>query len=106
VLDAEVDSLGQDVASDSLVHNNTDGVLGDVVDSSSLSVVAFVWHTLLDGTITLDVNDVASFVHVHVGSKTWHTLVPELLREHVPGTPALSMGVRHFGGSVLSLLKF
>merc|ERR1739845_274219 len=74
VLDSEVDSLGQDIASHSLV---------DVVDSASLTVVDLVWHTLLDGTVALDVNDVASSVDVHVGGEAWHTLVSECLGEHV-----------------------
>jgi len=98
VLNAEVDSLGQDVASDSLVHDDTDGVLGDVVNSASLTVVALVWHTLLDGTITLDVYDIASLVDVHVGSQTWHTLVSEFLGKHVTRTASFTVCVRHPGG--------
>jgi len=95
VLDSKVDSLWQDIASHSLVDDHTDGVLGDVVDSTSLTVVDLVWHALLDGTVALDVNDVASSVDVHVGGKAWHTLVSEGLGEHVTGTPSLTMSVRH-----------
>lgn len=102
MLDSKVDSLGDDVSSNSLVYDDTDGVLGDVVNSTSFTVVDFVWHTLLDGTITFDVNDVASFVDMHVGGEAWHTLVPELLGEHVSGTPSFTMSVRH----VRRLLSF
>merc|ERR1712187_111093 len=66
VIDSQVDSLGDDVTSNSLVHNNTDGVGRDVVDSTGFTVVDFVGHTSLDGTVTFDVDDVSSFVDVHV----------------------------------------
>lgn len=102
VLNSEVDSLGQDVSSDSLVDNDTDGVLGDVVDSTGFTVVDLMWHTLLDGTVTFDIDDVASFVDVHVGSETWHTLASEFLGEHVTGSPSFTMGVGHLRWRLLS----
>merc|ERR1712187_797408 len=46
VLDSEVDPLGDDITSDSFVDDDTNGVLGDVVNSTSFTVVNFVWHTL------------------------------------------------------------
>ena len=52
-------------------------------------------HTLLDGTITFDVDDVASFVDVHVGGQAWHTLVPKSFREHVSGSSSFTVSVRH-----------
>lgn len=102
VLNSEVDSLGQDVSSDSLVDDDTDGVLGDVVDSTGFTVVDLMWHTLLDGTVTFDIDDVASFVDVHVGGETWHTLASELLGEHVTGSPSFTMGVGHLRWRLLS----
>merc|ERR1712117_45849 len=95
VLNSEVDSLGNDVSSDSFVDDDTDGVLGDVVNSTGLTVVDFVWHTLLDGTVAFDVDDVASFVDVHVGGEAWHALVSEGLGEHVSGTPSFTVSVGH-----------
>merc|ERR1719219_28191 len=108
VFNSEVDSLGNDVSSASFVYDDPDGVLGDVVYSTSFTVVDFVWHTLLDGTITFDVDDVASFVDVHVGGQAWHTLVSELLGEHVSGTPSFTMSVGHLRmlGGLLSFCKF
>lgn len=53
VLDAHVDALGQDRAADALVHDHTEGVLGDVVHATGLAVVRLVGHALVDGTVTL-----------------------------------------------------
>ena len=52
VLHTDVHSLGEDLATDTFVDNNTDGSLGHVEDTSSLTVVGLVWHTLLEGTAT------------------------------------------------------
>ena len=55
-----MDSLLHDPSSHTLVDLNTDGALGDVPDTASLSVVVLVGHTLVDGAIGLDINDVAN----------------------------------------------
>ena len=56
VFNSDVNSLGHNSTSNALVDNNTDGVLGHIEDLSSLSMVEFVGHTLLDGTISDDIN--------------------------------------------------
>ena len=38
---------------DSFVHDNTNSVFGDIEHTSSSSVIALVWHSLLYGPITL-----------------------------------------------------
>ena len=50
VLNADADPLGENVSTDTLVHDNSDGTLGDVEDTTSLSVVSLMGHTLLEGT--------------------------------------------------------
>ena len=42
-----------------LVDDDTDGTAGNVENAASGTVVNLVWHTLLDGTITLDVDDIS-----------------------------------------------
>ena len=42
-----------------LVDDDTDGSLGNVENTSSGTVVALVWHTLLESTITLDIDDIS-----------------------------------------------
>merc|ERR1711978_540948 len=66
VVDSQIDSLGDNVTSNSFVDDNTNGVWRDVVHSTGLTVVDLVRHTSSDGTVTFDVDDVTSFVDVHV----------------------------------------
>lgn len=49
---------------DTLVHDNTDGALGDVVHDASLAVVELVGHTLVDGAVGLHIHNVTSLVHL------------------------------------------
>ena len=42
-----------------LVDDDTDSTAGYVENAASGTVVDLVWHTLLDGTITLDVDDIS-----------------------------------------------
>lgn len=49
-----------------LVDDDTDGRLGNVVNNAGLSVVDLVWHTLLDGTVGDDVNDISDPVSIKI----------------------------------------
>lgn len=85
VLNTDVDTLLEVPSSNDLVDDNTDGGLGDVVDDTGLSVVDLVWHTLLDGTVGLDVDDVTNTVLCEVGRHVDHTLLPEVPGEGISG---------------------
>ena len=65
VLDSDVDSLGDDLASDLLVNDDTNGMLGNIKNSSSLSVIEFVGHALVNTTVGNDIN----VITLLVGSK-------------------------------------
>ena len=43
----------------SLVDDDADGSLGNIENTASSTVVDLVWHTLLESTITLDIDDVS-----------------------------------------------
>jgi hypothetical protein len=102
VFDSQVDSFWVDISSNSLVDDNTDGVGSDVKDSTSFSVVRFVGHTLLDGTISFDIDDVTTFVDLHVGGHVDDSMLSERFGEHVTGSPSFTVSVSHvlwlFGG--------
>lgn len=55
MLNADVDPLWDYSAADAFVHNNAESVRRDIVYATSLSMVYFVWHALLDGSIALKV---------------------------------------------------
>ena len=62
VLDSHVDSLGDNSSIDGLVDNDTDGMSSNIEDSTSLTMVELVRHTLVDGTIGNDINVVTHLV--------------------------------------------
>lgn len=58
VFDSDVDSLLEISVSNLLVDDDTDGGLRNVVDYTGLAVVDLEWHTLLNGTIDSDIDDI------------------------------------------------
>jgi len=96
VLDAAVDTLAELSGSDDLGHLNTDGVLGDVENDTSASVVEVVGHTLVLGRINLDIDVVATLEGREIAGHASHTTRAVGLSEFVPGAGAETEGVRHF----------
>merc|ERR1712062_234852 len=66
VLDAQVHLLGDNAVANTLVHNHSNSMLCDIEDTPSLAMVELERHTLLDGTIGLDVNNITTFENFHV----------------------------------------
>lgn len=66
VLDADIDPFFHNTPINELVDNNTNGSLGDVEHDTSTSLVEFVRHTLVNGSVNLDVDIVANLVQLHV----------------------------------------
>ena len=93
MLNAEVDTLLEVSVTNNLLHNNTNGGLGDVVDNTGLTVVELVGHTLLDRTVGLDVNDVTDLVDLQVGGKGNGTMLLEVTRESVTSTRSVTAAV-------------
>merc|ERR1719461_1902548 len=67
VLNTNVDPLGEDLSAHALVDDDTEGVLGDVEHAAGLAVVGLVGHALLEGAVTLNVNNVSHLVCGQVG---------------------------------------
>ena len=65
MLDSDVDSLGDDSSSNLFVDDDSNGMLGNIKYSSSLSVVELVWHTLVDATVGNDINVITFSVGLH-----------------------------------------
>ena len=62
MLDSDVDSLWDDSSVDVLVHDNTDCVGCDVENLTGLSMVEFMGHALVDGTVGDDIDVVTDLV--------------------------------------------
>lgn len=59
--------LRKNLSSDLLVHNDANSMLSYIEDSTSLTMVVLKGHALLEGSITLDINDVSFPVHLKEG---------------------------------------
>lgn len=90
VLNSEVDTLLNVSVTNHLVDDDTDGGSGNVVDDTGLTVVVLVWHTLLDGTVGLDVNDVTNLVDLQVGREWDGTSLLEVTLESVTSTRSVT----------------
>ena len=96
VFDANMDALGDDAVSNALVHNDTDGVSGHVEDLAGLSVIEFVGHTSLDGTISDDIDEVSFAVGNEVLAEGRHTVLSECLAEKISRASSKTETVGHF----------
>lgn len=67
------------------VDFDANGALSDVPDTTGATVVEFVRHTLVDGTIHLYVDIVADVVDTQVGSEGNGAALPEAAREEISG---------------------
>jgi hypothetical protein len=92
MLNAHVKALVDDAALDLLVHKNANSGLGDVPHTASTAVIVPVRHTLVDGTVDLDVNEVTNLVLSQVSLHGRKTMVAEPLREHVTRITAHAPG--------------
>ena len=95
VLHTNVNSLLDDAVSHLLVHLHTHRGLGDVEHDSSASVVSLEGHTLVDGSVGLNVNVVSILVTTHVSGERNHSVLAEISLEHMTSTGTISVSVRH-----------
>jgi len=96
VLYTEIDALLQITVSDSLFDDYSDGSWGDVVYYSCSSMVVFVGHTLLLGSVRFNIYNVTNTVRDDVGGHLDGAMVLERPRKHMARTRAVSVRVRHF----------
>merc|ERR1712203_1034865 len=50
-----------------LVDDDTKGMFRNVENTSSLAMIGLVGHTLLEGSVTLNIDDITDFVDLQVG---------------------------------------
>ena len=82
--------LGQNFASELFVNNDADSMLRNIEDTSSFTVVKLVWHALLEGTISLDINDIALLVNFQEGRERLDSVLSEVLLEQMTGSTPVS----------------
>merc|ERR1719192_506782 len=67
MFDTDANPLSKNLATYTLIHNNSNGTLGDIENTTSLSVIGFVGHTLLEGSTTFNVNNISNLVGLQIG---------------------------------------
>lgn len=88
-----VKSLFNVSVTNDLVDDNTNSGFSDVVNNTSLTVVEFEWHTIVDSTVDLDVNNVTNLVGLQVGRHGWSTMLLEVTTECVTSSRSQTMTV-------------
>merc|ERR1712180_423178 len=84
MFNSEVDSLWDDSISKLLIDNNSNSSSGYIEDSSSFAVIVFVRHSFVNGSISLDINNITNLVGLQIGRQMFDPSFSELLREKIP----------------------
>ena len=95
MLDTNINLLLEDGATDLLVDDNSDGVLGHVVDASGLSVVELVRHGLVNTRVSHNVHVVSHLVVNHDLRERNGSGSAELLLEEISSSSLITFAVRH-----------
>ena len=96
VLCPHIDPLWSDVVVNPSVDKETDGSWADVPDNTSAAVVESVWHTLVDGTVDMNINDVTDAVGTEFKGWSWHSVLLVLPGEEIACAPAETGGMTHW----------
>ena len=96
MLHSDVKPLGYDSVSNLFVDDNSEGSGVNVKDSAGSSVIVFVRHGLVNGTIDNDVNDITDLVSGEILGHTNSTVASEPLLEFMSGSSFISVTMSHW----------
>ena len=92
-----VDSLGKNLVLNLFVYNGANSLLGNIIDSSSVAMVTFVGHSLLNSVHPLDIYNVTFLVDSRVCCQRNNSMFSKRPREHVGRVSPFSLHIGHFG---------
>jgi len=95
VLNADVNSLGDDAVSDLLINNNSNGPGVNIEDSAGPTVIVFVGHTFVDGSIYYDINYISNFIGSESLGNMYSSVLLEPFFEFVSSSAFVSVAVGH-----------
>lgn len=98
MLDPDVDSLGDDSVPDLFVddHSHCSGVY--IENCSCPSVVVFVWHSLVDGSVHCNVNNISDLESGQGFRDVDGAVLAEPFFEFIPSFTLETVAVGHFLG--------
>lgn len=100
VLNTKVDTLFDLAVTHGLVDQNLDSTGLNTEDNTSSAMVVLVRHTLLDSTVSLDVDNVPDTVGAQVCAQSDGTMLTEATLEEIPRASTITKAVRHLQGRV------
>jgi len=95
VLNANVNAFLDDTSADLLINNDTNSAWSHVPDDTSATVIAAVGHTLMDGTIRLDIDEVTNLVSTKIGGEVLGAMRAESASEFGTSSSPETVAVRH-----------
>jgi len=95
MLSADANFLLFDAVAHGLGDDDAQRSVGHVENASSASVVVFVGHPRVHGSVGFDVDDISDLVDLQQGRDGRHSIFAEWTPEHVTRASAISLGIRH-----------
>jgi len=95
MFNSHVYPLIDDSRIDSLGDHHSHGSGGYVPYDTGSTVIKFVGHTLVNGTVCYNIHVVTDFVGFEIGGEVFCAVATEGTREFGSGTGAITKGVRH-----------
>ena len=95
MFDSNVNTLGDDSVSYLFVDDDSDGSGVNIEDSSSSSVVVFIGHAFVDGSIDDDIDDVSDFIGGECFGDVDGSVLFESFSEFVSGYSLINVAVGH-----------
>jgi hypothetical protein len=95
MLDSDVNSLGDDSVSDLFVDDDSNGSGVDVEDGSSSTVIILVWHSLVNGAIDDNVDNITVLIGGECLGNMNGSMLFESFSEFMSSSSLISVAVCH-----------
>ena len=95
MLDTNVNPFGNDSVSDLLIDDDTNGSVVNVKDTAGASMIIFVGHASMDGTIDNNVDDITDLVGGEGPRDVDRSLLFESFLELMPSSTPCSIAMSH-----------
>jgi hypothetical protein len=95
MFNSNMDTFWDDSLSDLLVDNNSNSSRVDVEDTTCTTMVVFVWHTLVNGSIDANVNNISDLIGCKSLGNMDGSVLFESFSEFVSSSSVVSVAVGH-----------